>query len=76
MARLGLTHDKSHIAGRYKSEIACGLESKPIRTSATLYSLAVAFGILARNKLRARTFGDKNNGELGMQHKNCSSIQK
>jgi hypothetical protein len=31
-ARLGLTHNESHIVGWNKSKITCGLEPKPIRT--------------------------------------------
>ena len=71
-----LTHNKSRIAGWYKSKITCRPEPKPIRTGATLHSLAVSFGILAGYKLHARTFGGKNDGNLGMRHENCMSIQK
>ncbi len=38
--------------------------------------MAVSFGPLAGYKLHARMFGRKNNGNLGMVHKNCASIQK
>ena len=65
-----LTQDESPIAGWYKSKITCGPEPKPIRTGATLHSLAVSFGILAGYKLHVRTFGGKNNGVLGMRHEN------
>ncbi|KAL3797759.1 hypothetical protein ACHAW5_007546 [Stephanodiscus triporus] len=71
-----LTHDKSRIAGWYKNEITCGPDPKPIRTGATLHSLAISFGILAGYKLHARTFGGKNDGDLGMLHENCMTIQK
>ena len=71
-----LTHDESRIAGWYKNEITCGPEPKPIRTGATLHSLAVSFGLLAGYKLHARTFGGKNDGDLGMLHDNCMTIQK
>ncbi|KAL3764758.1 hypothetical protein ACHAW5_006629 [Stephanodiscus triporus] len=72
-----LAHNESRIAGWYKNEITCGPEPKPIRTGATLHSLAVTFGILAGYKLHARTFGGKNDGDLvGMLHENCMTIQK
>jgi hypothetical protein len=71
-----LTHNKRRIAGWYKNEITCGPEPKPIRTGATLHSLAVSFGILAGYKLHTQTFGGKNDGDLDMQHKNCMTIQK
>ncbi len=71
-----MTHDKSCIAGWYKSKITCGPEPKPIRTGATLHSMAVLFGPLAEYKLHARTFGGKNDGNLGMVQENCASIQK
>ncbi len=73
---MAMTHNKSRIAGWYKSEITCGPESKPIWTGATLHSMAVSFGPLARYKLHARTFGGKNDGNLRMVHEKCASIQK
>ena len=76
MAGKALTHNKSRIAGWYKNEITCGPEPKPIRTGATLHSLAVSFGLLAGYKLHARTFGGKNDGDLGMLHDSCMTIQK
>ncbi len=71
-----MTHDESRIAGWYKKEITCGPEPKPIRTGATLHSLAVSFGLLAGDKLHARTLGRKNDGDLGMLHDSCMMIQK
>ena len=71
-----LMHDENCIAGWYKNKITCGPEPKPIRTGATLHSLAVLFGILARYKLHVRMFVGKNDGNLGMRHENCMSIQK
>ncbi len=77
MPGLSLTHNESRITGWYKSKITCGPEPKPIQTGTTLHSLAViADGLLAGYKLHARMFGGKNNGNLGMQYKNCSTIQK
>jgi hypothetical protein len=38
--------------------------------------MAMSFSPLAGYKLHAHTFGGKNNSKLGMQHKNCVSIQK
>ncbi len=46
-----------------------GPEPKPIRTGATLHSLAVSLCILAGYKR-------KSDGKLGMRHKNCEMIQK
>jgi hypothetical protein len=73
---MAMTHNKSCIAGWYKSEITCRPEPKPIRTGATLHSMAVLFGPLAGCKLHACAFGSKNDGNLGMVHKNCVLIQK
>jgi hypothetical protein len=56
-AGLGLTQNKSNVKGWFKSEITCGSEPKPIQTSMTHHSLAVADGLLAGNKLYAHTFG-------------------
>ena len=42
-----LTHDESRIAGWYKSAMTIGPEPKPIRTGATLHTLAVTYGMLA-----------------------------
>jgi hypothetical protein len=53
-----------------------GPEPKPIRTGATLHSLAVTFGILAGYKLHARTFGGRSDGDLDMRHENVEMIQK
>jgi hypothetical protein len=75
-ARKALTHDKSRIAGWYKNKITCGPEPKLIQKGANLHSLAILLGILAGYKLHARTFGGKNDGDLGMQHENCMTIQK
>jgi hypothetical protein len=72
---MAMTHDESRIAGWYKSEITCGPEPKPILTGATL-PMAVSFGPLTGYKLHACTFSGKNDGDLGMVHKNCALIQK
>ena len=53
-----------------------GPEPKPIRTGATLHSLAISFGILTGYKLHARTFGGRSNGDLDMRHENVVTIQK
>ena len=71
-----LTHDKSRIAGWYKSAMTIGPEPRPIRTGATLHTLAVTYGMLAGYKLHVRTFGGRSDGNLGMRHKNCETIQK
>jgi hypothetical protein len=47
MAGMAMTHDESKIASWHHSIMTIGPELKPIRTGATLYSLAVTFGILA-----------------------------
>ncbi|KAL3782167.1 hypothetical protein ACHAW5_001449, partial [Stephanodiscus triporus] len=60
-----LTHDESRIAGWYKNEITCGPEPKPIRTGATLHSLAVSFGILAGYKLHARRYITMDSAYMG-----------
>jgi hypothetical protein len=69
-------HYKSRIAGWYKSALTIGPEPKPIQTGATLHSLTVLFCILAGYKLHAHTFGGRSDGDLGMRHKNCKTIQK
>jgi hypothetical protein len=74
-AGMAMTHD-GRIAGWYKSEITCRPEPKPIRTGATLHSMAMSFSPLTGYKLHARTFVRKNDSDLGMVHKNCASIQK
>ena len=61
----GMTHDKSRVAGWYNSPITCGPEPKPIRTGATLLSLAIAFVPLAGYKMHAQTFGGKKQWRLG-----------
>ena len=53
-----------------------GPEPRPIRTGATLHTLAVTYGMLAGYKLHARTFGGRSDGDLGMRHKNCETIHK
>ncbi len=72
---LALTHNTSHIAGWYKSKITSGPKPKPIRTGAMLHSLAILYSVIAGYKLHARTFSGKEDGDLGMQHNNCRSIQ-
>ncbi len=71
-----LTHDESRIAGWYKSAMTIGPEPKPIRTGATLHTLAVTYGMLTGYKLHVRTFGGRSDGDLGRCHENCETIQK
>jgi hypothetical protein len=51
-AGMAMTHNKTHIAGWYKSEITSGPEPKRIQTGAILHLMAVPFGPLAGYKLQ------------------------
>ena len=72
----GINAHKSRIAKWCKLMMTIRPEPQPIQTGATVYSLAVSFGILACYKLHARMFGGRSDGDLGMRHENCETIQK
>ncbi len=69
-AGMALMHDESQIASWYHKIMTIMPEPTPIRTGATLHSLAISFGILAGYKLHACTFGERSDGDLDMRHKN------
>jgi hypothetical protein len=77
---LGLTQNKSHVAGWYKSKIACGPEPKYIWTSMTLHSLAVADGLLAGYKFMCAHLAGRMmaiwgcSTETALQFKNASIL--
>ena len=71
-----LTFDESRVAGWYHSSITQGPDPKPIRTGATIHSLAIMHGNLALYKVRVQVFGGKTDGDLGKTNDNTVTIQK
>jgi hypothetical protein len=74
-AGMALTHDKSHIAGWYKSKITCGPEPKPIQTCMTPHSMALLFGILLQDINFTRVYSAGRTMKIWC-YDNCASIQK
>ena len=71
-----LTFNESHVAGWYHSPITQGFDPKPIRTGATIHSLAITHGDLALYKVNVQVFGRKTDGDLGKTNNNTVTIQK
>jgi hypothetical protein len=71
-----VTFDESRVAGWYHSPITQGPDPKPIRTGATIHSLAVTHGPLASYKLHVRVFGGKSDEDLGKRSNHTVGIQK
>ena len=71
-----LTFDESRVAGWYHSPMTQGPDPKPIRTGATIHSLAVTHGDFASYKLHVRVFGGKTDQDLGKRSNLTVGIQK
>jgi hypothetical protein len=71
-----LTFDESRVASWYHSPITQEPDPKPIRTGATIHSLAITHGNLASYKVHIRVFGGKTDGDLGKENDNTVTIQK
>ena len=71
-----ITADESRVAGWYNSGITIGPEPKPIRTGATIHSIAVTHGALRSFKLHVRVYGGKTDEGLNYTHENTATTQK
>ena len=71
-----LTFDESRVAGWYHSPITQEPDPMPIRTGATIHSLAITHGNLASYKVHIQVFGGKTDGDLGKENDNTVTIQK
>jgi len=71
-----LTFNESRVAGWYHSPITKGPDPKPIRTGATIHSLAITHGDLASYKVHVCVFGGATDGDLGKANDNTVTTQK
>ena len=71
-----MTADVLCLAGWYHSPCTIGPDPKPIRTGATLHSLAVTRGKLQFYKLYARTYSRKLDNDLQGRHSHTAEQQK
>ena len=71
-----VTADKLRLAGWFHSPCTIGPNPKPIRTGATLHSLAVTRGKLQFYKLYAQMYGGKLDNDLQSHHSHAAGQQK
>ena len=71
-----MTANESRLAGWNHSPCTIGPDPKPIRTGATLHTLAITRGKLQFYKLYARCYGGKDDGDIQGRHQHTVGQQK
>ena len=71
-----LIFNKSRVVGCYHSPIMQGPDRKPIRTGATIHSLAITHSNLTLYKVHVCMFGGVTDGDLDKMNDNTVTTQK